>query len=145
MQAAQRRLPRNFAWQHGEFEFVLLFFPSHPPLQAFSPQRVDVLAGSHHVLWMGDLNYRLQMGADETGDPAKNHAKVVDWVGASDWTTLYAHDELQQQIASVGEIRESGVSIHGSQRLSLPQGHAFTGFREGVELISFPPTFKVES
>lgn len=42
------------------------------------------------------------MGAEDTTDHGKNFHKVLDWIGAGDWTTLYQHDELQQQIASVG-------------------------------------------
>ncbi len=62
---------------------------------------MDAVATNHHVLWLGDLNYRLVLGDYAEEDHHKHFEKVLGWIQAQDWKALYAHDELQQQLTAV--------------------------------------------
>eukprot|EP00730_Choanoeca_flexa_P004365 TRINITY_DN11674_c3_g1_i3.p1 TRINITY_DN11674_c3_g1~~TRINITY_DN11674_c3_g1_i3.p1 ORF type:complete len:493 (+),score=109.00 TRINITY_DN11674_c3_g1_i3:173-1651(+) len=87
-------------------------------------RRVDVIASHHHVIWMGDLNYRTDLAITNHELKLAEHAvkfkEIVSKVEAGDWDWLAANDELQQQI---GQCR------------------IFTGFQEAK--LNFHPTFKV--
>ena len=82
-------------------------------------------AGHDHVVWMGDLNYRLDWGAQACAAPSdtptpEDHADVVARVRARDYAPLLAADQLAREMAA---------------------GRVLPGFVEGA--IDFPPTFKV--
>lgn len=89
---------------------------------------VDLDCQFDHCFWMGDLNYRVDLGipagAPGSRDGKEDHeahwADVQALVKAGAWDKLMAADQLRAQ-----------------QRL----GRVFVGFREGE--YSFPPTFKV--
>eukprot|EP00049_Salpingoeca_infusionum_P018380 m.356985 g.356985 ORF g.356985 m.356985 type:complete len:494 (+) comp17679_c0_seq1:269-1750(+) len=85
----------------------------------------DITSCSHHVIWMGDLNYRMNVALVDEELATKPHeeifAEVSRWVEAQEWAKLYQADELQV------EVKESRV---------------MSTFREGD--MSFHPTFKVE-
>eukprot|EP00050_Salpingoeca_kvevrii_P017330 m.64136 g.64136 ORF g.64136 m.64136 type:complete len:549 (+) comp7502_c0_seq2:166-1812(+) len=80
----------------------------------------DVEIGNSHdlVIWLGDLNYRIDPNLDKFEDTLE---LIRTAVAKKDWPTLLKHDQLRH-------VQESGV--------------AFFGFKEPH--INFPPTFKVE-
>ncbi|KAI8463778.1 MAG: Endonuclease/exonuclease/phosphatase [Monoraphidium minutum] len=86
--------------------------------------RANLVSGPHHVVWMGDLNYRLDWGeqaASMAESPsAEDHADIVRRVQGQDYGSLLETDQLAR------EMRE---------------GRVFGGFAEAP--IAFPPTFKV--
>ncbi|CAN0150235.1 unnamed protein product, partial [Scytosiphon promiscuus] len=78
---------------------------------------VDVDSQFHHVFWLGDMNYRINLGLGL--QPEEQHARVLDLVEASNWPKLWEADEL---------LRE------------LRAGHLLAGFH--TEPPAFAPTFK---
>ncbi|MCO5564103.1 hypothetical protein L7F22_017759 [Adiantum nelumboides] len=84
---------------------------------------VDILNQFHHVFWLGDLNYRLDFGADEesliTTETTAWDA-VVQKIQQDDFHTLLQYDELHKE--------------QEAKRVLF-------SFKEGE--ISFPPTFKM--
>ena len=67
--------------------------------------RLDIAAQSNHVIWLGDLNYRIDL-TDSPDGKASNHMdhdvhfqKVSALVASSEWETLYQHDQLRKSIA----------------------------------------------
>ena len=85
---------------------------------------MDLLTGFHHVFWLGDLNYRLDWGAQAT-DPTPRPTKedfdsLVQTIREGRYTELLEHDQLVDQ---------------------MKKKRAFLGFSEAQ--IDFPCTFKV--
>lgn len=81
---------------------------------------VDILAFYDHVVWVGDLNYRLDFpDASDTPSPAL-FSKVTDMINAGAYAELFSADQLKSAIENQ---------------------QAFVGFSENVP--SFKPTFKV--
>lgn len=86
--------------------------------------RANLTTGPDHVLWMGDLNYRLDWGAQaasgaESPTP-EDHASIVAAVTRQDYAPLLETDQLAREMRA---------------------GRVFPGFAEAP--IAFPPTFKV--
>ncbi|GBF95749.1 inositol 5-phosphatase [Raphidocelis subcapitata] len=86
--------------------------------------RANIVTGPDHVVWMGDLNYRLDWGKQaetlsETPTP-EDHAAIVARVQSEAYRELLQTDQLAREMAA---------------------GRAFVGFTEAA--IEFPPTFKV--
>lgn len=93
----------------------------------FGEKMIDADAQSHHTIWMGDLNYRIDLGltsADENKvlrvDNKERFEEVQTFLKEKQFDKLYAADQLKN---------------------SIENGKAFTGFKEAP--IEFPPTFKV--
>jgi len=93
----------------------------------FGEKMIDADAQSHHTIWMGDLNYRIDLGltsADENKvlrvDNKERFEEVQTLLKEKQFGKLYAADQLKN---------------------SIENGKAFTGFKEAP--IEFPPTFKV--
>ena len=93
----------------------------------FGEKMIDADAQSHHTIWMGDLNYRIDLGltsADENKvlrvDNKERFEEVQTLLKEKQFDKLYAADQLKN---------------------SIENGKAFTGFKEAP--IEFPPTFKV--
>ena len=90
-------------------------------------RQLDAAHSVDHIIWLGDLNYRVDLGllAQETAAQPFDHAKhvsaVCEMVAAADWDGLLAADQL---------------------RSAQQAGQAFVHYREGQ--IAFAPTFKVE-
>eukprot|EP00210_Caulerpa_lentillifera_P006808 g6507.t1 len=82
---------------------------------------MDLLTGFHHVFWMGDLNYRVDMGEDTESPSDHVFKKMVDLLRKENFDELIKNDQLQTQM-------EAGAVFHG--------------FKEGK--ICFMPTFKTE-
>jgi hypothetical protein len=89
---------------------------------------MESLQSFDHLIWAGDLNYRLQLPEDIFGKDtdakvaAKDvHAKVVECIEKGDVEGLLAYDEL---------------------RASIRDGQAFGNFTDCP--VRFKPTFKVE-
>eukprot|EP00949_MAST-11_sp_MAST-11-sp1_P002419 g2419.t1 len=75
-----------------------------------------------HVLWMGDLNYRVQLStspADVNTEEEFNHAVRLLGEGRHGFTTMLEHDQLRRE---------------------MQNGNVFEGFQEGG--ITFPPTYR---
>ena len=85
-------------------------------------QLLDAAHATDHIVWLGDLNYRVDLGLVglSTSDHAAHHAAVSDMIERRDWSQLLAADQLRD-----------------AQR----RGNAFVGFAEGD--MGFAPTFKV--
>ena len=81
---------------------------------------VDLLHSCDHVVWCGDLNYRIDVGS--AGSPEEFN-EVVRRSSGSDPGALARHDQLRAVLALGG-----------------PAG--WQGFREAA--ISFPPTYRME-
>ena len=93
----------------------------------FGEQMIDVDAQSHHTIWMGDLNYRIDLGLTSSDvkkvlrvDNKERFEEVQTLLREKKFDQLYAADQLKN---------------------SIENGKAFTGFKESP--IEFPPTFKV--
>ena len=86
----------------------------------------DILNEFHHVVWFGDLNYRLDYGAqgDAKSPSPALFKEMVDKInsGPEGLLELWKHDQLSREMAA--------------QR-------AFLGFSEGP-MWSFEPTFKLK-
>lgn len=86
---------------------------------------MDADAAYQHVIWVGDLNYRVDLGITRGGDRGREDperwSEVQALMGTNDWPALVAADQLRDSIA---------------------QQRAFTGFSEAP--INFCPTFKVK-
>ena len=99
----------------------------------------DVCTQTHHVFWMGDLNYRIdpyRFGMNEkmgfkgypegtlpksgTPDHKEVWDKIQELIAHQDWEELYRHDELREELVCK---------------------RVLCGFEEGLP--TFPPTFKV--
>jgi len=89
---------------------------------AIGKGKVDLLHQYHHVVWMGDLNYRLNFGKSaEAKEPSEEDFNaMVGMIEAKQYDELFALDQLAAARA---------------------KGEVFHGFREGE--YKFPPTFKV--
>ncbi|GIL56823.1 hypothetical protein Vafri_12132 [Volvox africanus] len=85
---------------------------------------MDVLTAFHHVIWVGDLNYRLDYGqqaSNPTESPAPaDFAALVTDVQQGGFSKLLEVDQLRREMAAK---------------------RAFLGFHEGP--INFEPSFKV--
>jgi endonuclease/exonuclease/phosphatase family metal-dependent hydrolase len=84
---------------------------------------MDILNQFDHVVWMGDLNYRLDYGnqGDDKSPSEKQFNEMVELVNQKRFRELYAADQLLAEMKA---------------------GHVFRGFEEGP--LDFPPTFKLE-
>mmetsp|Transcript_32395 Transcript_32395/g.47404 ORF Transcript_32395/g.47404 Transcript_32395/m.47404 type:complete len:591 (+) Transcript_32395:66-1838(+) len=91
------------------------------------PQQLDLTHAAHHVFWMGDLNYRVDLAHPaahpKRGTPAFQALveEVKARAAAADYAPLHAADELLRELAA---------------------GRVLAGFRTLPP--RFPPTFKVE-
>lgn len=83
-------------------------------------KRLDVAVSSHHVFFLGDLNFRTKFD-DKESTHEENVTRALDLVATKDYETLYSFDELHQ-----------GVS----------NGDLLSGFT--TLQCNFPPTFKLE-
>jgi hypothetical protein len=91
-------------------------------------ERLDFDSQFHHCFWMGDLNYRVDLGLTASPphsqplnrDDQPRREEVAELIRRGAWGQLVAADQL-----------------HQAQR----QGAALVGFKEAD--INFPPTFKV--
>ena len=86
--------------------------------------KANIVTGPDHVIWCGDLNYRLDWGQQaetlaETPVP-EDHAAIVERVASQSYGELLATDQLARELAA---------------------RRVFVGFAEAP--IGFPPTFKV--
>lgn len=76
----------------------------------------------HHVFWLGDLNYRLDLSPTFPMNSRAEFEAVRKLVKMEDWDELIAHDQLKHQIQ---------------------EEKAFWRFQEGK--IAFPPTYRMVS
>lgn len=84
-----------------------------------APTKLDVMASSHFVFWMGDLNFRTRIPKVEPG--SERHIRIAhNMAKARDWRLLNKYDELGT---------------------ALRQKECLTGFR--TPYCAFDPTFKV--
>ena len=89
--------------------------------------RLDLLAQCHHVFWLGDLNYRIDLTDTPDGNAESSIAhdvhvkRVRKMIQEEDWEGLYAHDQLHRN------IRNGSTLMNMKERMP-----------------NFPPTFKVE-
>jgi hypothetical protein len=78
----------------------------------------------HHIIWMGDLNYRL--------DLARGLPRAANWEHEVKWKHI-------NNIVRSGQYTE--LTIFDELRGERELGNAFASFSEGP--LAFPPTFKV--
>lgn len=108
--------------QHRNADFREII---HETRKHIGSRELDVMSEFDHVVWMGDLNYRidLNLGKDPAPYPDNeaHHAEVRAMIERQEWDALLAADQLRDAIA---------------------QGQAFCGFEEGDS--HFPPSYKVE-
>eukprot|EP00055_Hartaetosiga_balthica_P000500 m.136739 g.136739 ORF g.136739 m.136739 type:complete len:487 (-) comp10878_c0_seq1:62-1522(-) len=91
--------------------------------KTLSDSNLEITTSFHHVFWLGDLNYRLNLAQVVDAVPETHEEKfklVSQWVEEENWEKLYEADEL---------------------RADMEKGKVFFGFKEGA--MSFHPTFKV--
>eukprot|EP00658_Telonema_sp_P-2_P037235 TRINITY_DN2679_c0_g1_i2.p1 TRINITY_DN2679_c0_g1~~TRINITY_DN2679_c0_g1_i2.p1 ORF type:complete len:352 (-),score=109.58 TRINITY_DN2679_c0_g1_i2:45-1100(-) len=107
---------------------------------SFGWENADMLAQTDHVIWMGDLNYRLDLGL---GDPdlaatlkamkskeeraAFQFKRVKDQIDAGNFAELWVNDELTKEI-------KDGKVFHGFTEATCMEGGMYC----------FHPTFKVK-
>uniref|UniRef100_A0A7S2CZ95 Inositol polyphosphate-related phosphatase domain-containing protein n=1 Tax=Haptolina brevifila TaxID=156173 RepID=A0A7S2CZ95_9EUKA len=82
---------------------------------------VDCAHEFDHLFWIGDLNYRIDLGAVSDTPEEERFARVSNLIDVGDWGALMAADQLTT---------------------CQEKGEAFAGFQEGK--YEFAPTFKVE-
>lgn len=87
----------------------------------------EIVSQFHHIFWIGDLNYRLNVSVSDQSDDSVRKTPseetfnwIVDQVDKSHFSALFAFDQLSNEIK---------------------EGRVFYGFSEGNYL--FPPTFKL--
>ena len=91
-----------------------------------SGRPLDAVHAADHVLWLGDLNYRVDLGLDSAREGplpeghAAHFAEVLALIEAEQWDALMRADQLRHARA---------------------HGDAFVGFSEGA--YHFKPTFKL--
>ncbi|CBN79626.1 conserved unknown protein [Ectocarpus siliculosus] len=71
---------------------------------------VDVDSQFHHVFWLGDMNYRINLGLGL--QPEEQHARVSALVEASDWPRLWEADELLKELRA-GRLLAGFQGIRG--------------------------------
>lgn len=90
----------------------------------FGNTLLDFDSQYHHCFWMGDLNYRIDLGLTKGGElnieNKDRFAEVQEYVTKKDYASLLAADQL---------------------RHAMKQGLVFAGFQESDPF--FQPTFKV--
>lgn len=93
-------------------------------------EKLECTQAFHHLVWMGDLNYRCEWGLEgqkATKKPSKERVKkMIAAIGNDDVsarTEVFKTDQLTAAIAA---------------------GDAFLGFQEGDPATSHMPTFKVQ-
>lgn len=88
------------------------------------PMDADLLTGHHHVIWLGDLNYRLDYGdqavSNDDSPTQADWQQLVQDIKDQQFVLLLEKDQLKKEMAA---------------------GRAFPGFHEGD--IRFAPTFKL--
>ncbi|EGD80151.1 hypothetical protein PTSG_10834 [Salpingoeca rosetta] len=95
-------------------------------LMSLSDFGCDALGAFHHVFWIGDLNYRLNLeqvqSLESVPESHDDRFKLVtSWIESREWDKINEADELRPDRSA---------------------GRVLTGFQEGAML--FPPTYKVE-
>jgi endonuclease/exonuclease/phosphatase family metal-dependent hydrolase len=97
----------------------------HESRKHIGKKELDILSEFDHVLWMGDLNYRIDLNAGKEVPPYPendaHHAEVCAMVERKEWEALSAADQLRH-------ARETGKT--------------FAGFEEGDS--HFAPSYKVD-
>lgn len=83
-------------------------------------RKLDAAHAVDHVVWLGDLNYRVELPEEVAENGPKHFEAVHAMVGEERWAELMAADQL---------------------RAAQRAGDAFVGFSEGEP--SFAPTFKL--
>ena len=98
-----------------------------PNLELAEPG-MDIMSQFQHVVWVGDLNYRLDLGslfgeeaAKAKTPPQELFEHILKSVESTDFGSLMECDQLKAEIQA---------------------GHAYVGFQEGLP--TFAPTFKVK-
>ena len=81
--------------------------------------KIDVATSSHHMFFMGDLNFRTKFGQE--GSHEDNVKRAMTMIDDKNYADLYSYDELQK---------------------GLDHGDMLVGFE--TLPCDFPPTFKVE-
>eukprot|EP01006_Ploeotia_vitrea_P051449 TRINITY_DN67561_c7_g3_i1.p1 TRINITY_DN67561_c7_g3~~TRINITY_DN67561_c7_g3_i1.p1 ORF type:complete len:1104 (+),score=605.94 TRINITY_DN67561_c7_g3_i1:110-3313(+) len=81
----------------------------------------DVMAQHHHIVWFGDLNYRIELEYQQT----------IDLIRAAKWDTLLAADQLSNEMAA-GRVfhgfREGQLVFSPTYRFEKGE-HAFSNKR----------------
>eukprot|EP00898_Chlorokybus_atmophyticus_P001207 jgi/Chlat1/2087/Chrsp17S02691 len=89
---------------------------------------MDLLTQFHHVFWMGDLNYRLDLPAAQSFE-SKTSAKSPNT------------EEFNRVLEQINQGSFSGLLAHDELHRDIKLKKVFSGFKEGD--ITFAPTFKV--
>ena len=111
-------------------------------LELASHVACDILQEFEHVVWMGDLNYRLDLPESVFGEgcnakenpPAELFSTIKTMVAQEQVSKLIEHDQLFNARIDVQQIDTCAARVRDGLV-------AFVGFRESD--ISFAPTFKV--